>query len=102
MMFQGDKVKEFKYAFLSFITILVLGIVLFGTAFLFRSESFSNACQAVQDNNTKLIIYLEESKERAFKRVEVEESEGKKPVSSKQEIDKSINPLIQTLEPVEC
>lgn len=100
--FKEDKIKELKFALVSFTVLIILMIFILIASLIFRGEAFNTACQAVQDNNIKLVTYLEETEHRAFKRIEAEEAEGKKPVSSKQEIEESINPLLTTLKPIDC
>jgi hypothetical protein len=101
-LFEGDRVKEFKVALAAFLVLFFLIVFTIGASFLFRGESFQNACEEVQDNNGKLVAYFEESEERSLKRIAKEVEEGKNPISTIEEIRESYTPLIRTFKPVKC
>lgn len=101
-LFKDDRETEFKWALGTFIALAILILFVFFAAVFFKNQSFEKACEAVQDNNAKIVTYLEETEERSLDRVEVELKEGKVPIASAREIRRSYAPLIKTLQPVDC
>lgn len=99
-LFGGDPEKEFRWALAAFCLVVISIMFTIGALLFVRSESFSKACQEVQDNNVLLVDYLEESKERSLKCIDKEEDEGKIPLSTKEEINASFEPLNASFEPL--
>lgn len=101
-LFGGDRVKELYIALGAFLVLLLLIAAVFIASVIFKGESFDKACQAVQDNNAKLVTYLSEAENRSIERIKAEEKEGKIPLNTEEEIKASFTPLVKGLKPVEC
>ena len=101
-LFGGDPEKEFRWALASFCLVVMTIMLGVGSLLYVRGESFTKACEEVQANNVLFVDYLHEAKDRALDRISSEEAEGKTPLSSKEEINLSFEPLLTRLKPVTC
>lgn len=98
----GTQSREFRWAVACFITMAIMCVVLATFVLIVRSESFTQSCVAVQNNNQKFLDFLELSETKAFKRMKAEAAEGKEPLYDRSEIAEAYDPLIVNIQPVNC